>query len=176
MMTMHYFLYSAIILLSNIKRKDFGEICRNLTEIDKNFEYFDTRFDYKKIGGVVRKNVIKLMTWITALVILGAVLAYKFDEIKRHEEHIFFFWCLSIASIIMMSFKFSAIGIYRRFFRINEMLRWVLGIKNSTSWKVLGNRVKLDRAHFLEFYDFSIFINIIIFKILTSKKVIRSFD
>lgn len=123
MMTMHYFLYTAIILLSNIKRNDFGEMCRLLTEVDKGFEYFDTRFDYKKIGSVVRKSVIKLMTWITALVLLGAVLAYNFDDIKRHEEHVFFFWCLSIASIVMMSFKFSAIGIHRRFVRVNEMLR-----------------------------------------------------
>ncbi|KAL7011066.1 hypothetical protein ACKWTF_014073 [Chironomus riparius] len=123
MMTLHYFLYTTIIMLSNIKRKDFGEICKNLTEVDKSFEYFDTKFDYKKISGTVRIAVIKLMTWITALVLLGAVLAYKFDDIKRHEEHVFFFWCLSIASIVMMSFKFSAIGISRRFFRVNEMLR-----------------------------------------------------
>ena len=50
MMTLHYILFSTIIILSNIKCREFGKLCRNLTEIDRHFEYFDIRFDYRQIA------------------------------------------------------------------------------------------------------------------------------
>lgn len=123
-MSMHFIFFTTIILLSNIKRRDFGRIMKKLSEIDKTFEYFDVRFDYRLIGSIVRRNVIKLMIWIATLLIIGAILAYKVDNLgKRNAEHIFFFWCLSIGAIVLMSFKFTAVGIGRRFQKVNEILR-----------------------------------------------------
>lgn len=124
MMSMHYVFFTTIIIVSNINRRAFGDIFKTLMEVDRNFEYFDVKFDYKVIGRTVTCFVLKVLIWIAILTALGAVLARKFDELRRKSlEHVFFFWCLCIAAIVMMTFRFSAVGIGRRFQKVNKVLR-----------------------------------------------------
>ncbi|KAG5668278.1 hypothetical protein PVAND_016225 [Polypedilum vanderplanki] len=123
MMTMQIIIFTILIILSNIKSRDLSEMLKCLVDVDKNFEYFGIKIDYKIQSRIVKCNLIKTFAWIIFLISFSAVSAYfhpKFEH--RVDEHLFFFWNIGISAIVMMCFKFSVAGIGRRFEKINEIV------------------------------------------------------
>jgi hypothetical protein len=124
LMSIQFAIFTLIIVLSNVRRGDFSEMLTSLVEVDKSFEYFGVKIDYRQHGRTIKCSVIiiaVLICFFGAFSVGSAIYGPQFDH--RTEEHLFFFWSVSMSAIIMMSFKFAVVGVGRRFEKVNDILR-----------------------------------------------------
>lgn len=118
------FISIAIIIGSFVKRNEICQIFEKFNEIDEQLRVnFDVKFDYKS-------QKCKLIRWTIAtfsapgfIVILRVISGYRKQNRIGRKEDVLFYWYLSSAFIIMMSFKLVACAVKMRYETINECLR-----------------------------------------------------
>lgn len=118
-----YLAYTAIMILSIMKRNDLCLILKKLKKIDHDLDEFRIRFDYRKEMRLIRKILVIVVSLIVSMMVLtkvseqycGIHIDYKFD--------IYFFWVLNCGVILLLGFCAVAGAIRNRFNGVNKCIR-----------------------------------------------------
>jgi hypothetical protein len=118
-----YLAYTAIMILSVIKRHELCMILRKIKKIDLDLEEFRVRFDYHGEMCHIRKIILIIISVIITMMSLTHISEKYYDIHIDFKYDIYLFWILNCGVILLLGFCTVAIGIRNRFIGVNKCIR-----------------------------------------------------
>lgn len=115
-----YLAYTAIMVLSVVKRDDLCLILRKMKKIDRDLEEFRIKFDYLREMNFIMKIVLFVIATIITLTFL-ILISENIHEMKiDYRLNVYFFWILNCGAILLLCFIFTLVGVRKRFHGVNR--------------------------------------------------------
>ncbi|KAG5670399.1 hypothetical protein PVAND_000667 [Polypedilum vanderplanki] len=120
------------------------DILRKFSEIDEEFgKCFNIKIDYEK----QKQKAVKLIVSMSLMVIVIVLIRYTsnliYSPTSSIKTNIYYFMCFCGSTVLLLSFKFAALGVKMRFENVNKCLRSSLNYQELSSHQLK----KLAKIH-----------------------------
>jgi hypothetical protein len=114
-----------IILFAGFFRiREVCEIFRKFSEIDEEFERsFMVKFDYREQGKKTKRVTVTMFALITVIIVIRYSSNLIYMDSSSVKTNIYYFVCFCGSTVLLLSFKFAALGVKMRFEGVNRCLR-----------------------------------------------------